>query len=112
MNGLDHRIKLFAEVEKLFRRNIEHVADIEQHIERDRAFGRFDAAHMCSAYIDKLRKRYLRQPLCFSVVCDIKSQIIIFVNMLPLHSASSCFIILFYTFKYISSTTYKINFAT
>lgn len=79
------RIFLLSEIKELTGGYIQSVANIKNNVERHGAIGCFDAAHMCAADIHKLRKPRLRKAALLAVVCDIQTEIFIFIKLSRVH---------------------------
>ena len=69
--GKNQDFSLFSKIKQFGRFDVQGVADIEYHIERDGTIGSFDSAHMGPADVDHLRKLQLGQALFLAVVGNI-----------------------------------------
>ena len=76
---------LVSEIKQLLRIDAKDVANAEDHIQRTRTIGGFDAAHMRPADVDQLCQLALRDAPLFSVIGDVQTKKSVFFVVLRLH---------------------------
>lgn len=80
------RQDLIPEVKQFLRADIQRIADIENHIQRNSAVSSLYAAHVGAADVHQLCQSALRKSALFAVICDIQPQIPVFFVLLFFHS--------------------------
>ena len=82
---------LISKIEKLFRRNLQDVAELENHIKRNADVSKFDGADMASVDIDQFGELHLGQTLFLPVINDIQPELLVELFVFRFHTLTSLY---------------------